>query len=142
VIIVDTNVVSELLRPAPEERVRSWVRNRSRRTLVITAITVAELLRGIDQLPKGRRRTKLEDGVDGLLTVFDDQVLPFDNDAAFAYADVVDERLRAGRPIDDADAQIASICRSRRVPLATRNTRDFELTGIDLIDPWAGETVR
>lgn len=136
-IVLDTNVFSELMRPSPAGSVVSWAREHPRRTLYITALTVAETLRGIDRVPTGRRRNVLEDGADGLLSAFHGQVLPFDHDAAFAYADVVDGRVRIGRPIGEVDAQIASICRARSLPLATRNTKDFELTGIDLIDPWA-----
>jgi hypothetical protein len=73
---------------------------------------------------------------------FHGQVLPFDYDAAFAYTDVVDGRIRNGRPIGEVDAQIASICRARSVPLATRNTKDFELTGVELIDPWVVDPSR
>lgn len=136
-IVIDTNVVSELLRHEPSERVVSWLREQPRQGRFIASVTVAELLQGIDQLPAGRRRTKLEEGVDAVLLSFEGKVVPFDNAAAFAYADVVDARVRAGRPIDVADAQIAAICRSREVPLATRNTKDFELTGVELIDPWS-----
>lgn len=135
-IVLDTNVFSELMRPSRADPVASWARGHPRRTLYITALTVAETLRGIDRVPTGRRRTALEDGADGLLAAFHGQVLPFDYDAAFAYADVVDVRVRNGRPISEVDAQIASICRTRSAPLATRNTKDFELTGVELIDPW------
>jgi toxin FitB len=137
VIVLDTNVFSELMRPSRADSVASWARDQPRRTVYITALTVAETLRGIDRVPTGRRRTALEDGADDLFAAFHGQVLPFDYDAAFAFADVVDARVRNGRPISEVDAQIASICRARSVPLATRNIKDFELTGVDLIDPWA-----
>lgn len=137
-IVLDTNVFSELMRVHPDESVRTWASGQERRSLFVTSLTIAEVLQGIDRLPMGRRRRTLEREADLLFVGFDRQVLPFDNDAAFTYADVVDQRVRAGRPIDGIDAQIAAICRSKDMPLATRNTKDFEHTGIDLVDPWGG----
>jgi predicted nucleic acid-binding protein len=139
VIVLDTNVVSELMRRDPDPLVRAWMSSHPRRSRFLTSITVGEVLRGIDRLPNGKRRRTLEEKVEDILAVFADLVLPYDNEAAFAYADVVEARSRAGRPISECDAQIAAICRHRGAPLATRNVKDFELTGVELIDPWHAE---
>ena len=137
-IVLDTNVLSELMRRAPAERVVEWVDDQDPRTLAITAVTVAELLYGVARLPAGARKDELASAVRALVREdFSDRVEPFDGVAAEHYADVVAERERRGRPISAADAQIAAICRRSDATLATRNTRDFEATGVEVIDPWA-----
>ena len=135
-IIVDTNVVSELMKASPDPVVRDWVRARRGRELCTTAITLAEIRYGIERLPPGRRKDLLGGVAEDLFAAFDDQVLAFDSAAAKQYAAIVASRERAGRPIDGFDAQIASICRTLNAGLATRNVRDFADTGIDVIDPW------
>jgi predicted nucleic acid-binding protein len=139
VIVVDTNVVSELMRPRPSHAVRQWVVDNSDRGLVTTAITVAEIAYGIERLPDGRRKSLLRDTADSIFTVFEDQVLPFGAEAAQHYATIVSARDRAGRPVDGFDAQIAAICRQHDSPLATRNGSDFEGLEIGLIDPWLAD---
>jgi predicted nucleic acid-binding protein len=137
VIILDTNVVSELTRLAPDLGVISWLDSLSAEETAITAITAAELLYGVRRLPDGRRKIELSDAVHALIDAdFRDRVEPFDVLAADQYADVVTGRARAGRPISTADAQIAAICRVRKATLATRNTADFTGAGVDLTDPW------
>jgi len=136
VIIVDTNLASELMKPSPDAAVRDWVRARPGDELSTTSITVAEIRYGIDRLPAGRRRDLLKETADDVFAAFADRVLPFDAAAATHYPVIVTRRDRAGLPIDGFDAQIASICRTHRATLATRNLKDFEGTGIDVIDPW------
>ena len=135
-IVVDTNVVSELIRPAPATVVQEWVRGHDARQLCTTAITVAEVRYGIERLPDGRRKDLLRAAAVEIFEMFAEQVLPFDLAAAGEYALVVSQRDRLGLPVNGFDAQIAAICRVRRVPLATGNLADFEKTGIEVINPW------
>jgi predicted nucleic acid-binding protein len=137
VIVLDTNVISELTRRVPEPAVISWLDSWPATEVVTTAITAAELLYGIAMLPRGHHKTALSAAVHGLLADdFHGRVLPFDDRAAPQYADIVSGRDQLGRPIGIADAQIAAICRASCAELATRNTDDFEDTGIELINPW------
>lgn len=136
-IILDTNVISELTRQAPTPGVMSWLDSLSAADVATTAITAAEMLCGVARLPSGRRKTELAAAVDGLLSDdFRGRILAFDEPAARRYADIVTARERVGRPIGAADAQIAAICRATDAALATRNTDDFAGTGIELINPW------
>lgn len=135
-IILDTNVVSELMRPEPAPQVAGWIRRRDRRELRMTAITLAEIRYGIARLPDGRRKQVLRDAADDIFRAFSDQVLPVDEAAAEQYAVIASTRERAGKPIAGFDALIAAVCRSRGAALATRNLPDFDGTGIDVIDPW------
>ena len=135
-IVVDTNVVSELMRVTPAGAVVGWIRARRAGELFTTAITVAEIRYGIERLPSGRRQDLLRTTADGAFAAFDDQVLPFDGAAALHYASVVTRRDEAGLPIDEFDAQIAAICHANGARLATRHRRDFVGTGIDVVDPW------
>ena len=135
-IIVDTNVASELMKPRPDPVVVDWVRAHTGRELCTTSITLAEIGYGIERLATGRRRDLLKAIADDVFAAFEDQILPFDAAAASRYAEIVTRRDRAGLPIDGFDAQIASICRTHAATLATRNLKDFRDTGIDVIDPW------
>lgn len=135
-IVLDTNVVSELMRPSPATQVVTWLRRQEGGSLRTTAITVAEIRFGLARLPAGRRATELQRLADDVLAKFPAQVLPFDAGAAALYGGLAAERERAGRPIDALDAQIAAICRLRTASLATRNAKDFVHTGVDLVDPW------
>lgn len=136
-IVVDTNVVSELTRKAPAPQVISWLDSLAAGEVSTTAVTAAELLNGVARLPDGRRKTELSAAIRGLLGVdFAGRVLPFDAPAASRYADIVAHRERLGRAIGIADAQIAAICGTAGATLATRNTGDFRETGIELVDPW------
>jgi hypothetical protein len=136
-IVVDTNVISELTRQAPAPEVVAWLDSLAADEVATTAITAAELLDGVQRLPDGRRKTELAAAVHGLLSDdFQGRVLAFDEPAASRYAAIVTRRERLGRTIGVADAQIAAICRDIGATLATRNTDDFEETGIDLINPW------
>ena len=135
-IILDTNVVSELMRPEPDPGVASWVRSRDRHELRTTTITLAEVQYGIARLPDGRRKQVLLAAADDIFSTFADQVLPVDTAAAEQYAIIASSRERAGKPIAGVDALIAAVCRSRGAALATRNTSDFDGTGIEIVDPW------
>jgi predicted nucleic acid-binding protein len=137
VIVLDTNVLSELIRPQPDERVVAWLDSLDATAIATTAITAAELLYGVERMPSGRRKDQLSQAVRGLID--DDlqgRVEAFDAAAAAHYATLVNDRDAAGRPISAADAQIAAICRKLAATLATRNTADFDGTGIELLDPW------
>ncbi|MGB6454637.1 MAG: type II toxin-antitoxin system VapC family toxin [Streptosporangiaceae bacterium] len=135
-IILDTNVVSELMRAEPAPQVASWVRDRDRRELRTTAITLAEVRHGVARLPDGRRKQVLLAAADEIFSTFADQVLPVDTAAAEHYAVIASDRERAGKPIAGFDALIAAVCRCHSAALATRNVSDFDGTGIEVIDPW------
>ena len=138
-VLLDTNVVSELMRDSPAPEVLAWVDNQPSRELFVTAITEAEIRTGVAFLPEGARRRGLLDAVERILgDLFADRVLPFDSNAAHAYAEVAAARRTAGRPISQPDCQIAAIAIARGMSVATRNVRDFFDTGIQVIDPWAG----
>jgi len=137
-IVLDTNVLSELFRPRPDEQVVDVIDRWPRPEVFLTAVTVAEVRVGIARLPTGRRKAELFEATERVLgNRFDRRVLPFDLDSAAFYADLVADRFRAGRPISTADGQIAAICRQHGSTLVTRNTRDFEDMGLELIDPWS-----
>jgi predicted nucleic acid-binding protein len=137
VIILDTNVISELARQIPDSGVLAWLDSQEIAEVATTAVTAAELRYGVARLPDGHRKRELAVVIREILTEdFYGRVLLFDERASVRYADVVTGRERIGRPIGVADAQIAAICRDSGAILATRNTADFEETGIELIDPW------
>ncbi len=135
-IVVDTNVVSELMRSSPSEIVREWFLQQDSRELRISSITVAEILYGIERLPSGKRRKELSDVALGIFGGFTEQILPFDVLAATHYSMIVASREEQGNPIGGFDAQIAAICRSCEAQLATRNEKDFVGVGVSIINPW------
>ena len=135
-VIVDTNVASELMRPAPAQAVRDWVSSQAAGELCTTAITVAEIRYGLARLAEGRRKDRLQAAADEVFTTFSEYILPFDASAAVHYALIVSHRDDIGIPIEGFDAQIAAICRARGAALATRNVKDFRGTGVDITDPW------
>mgnify|MGYP002631769747 CR=1 FL=1 len=136
-IILDTNIVSELLRPSPEPKVEAWLAAQNGAEVFLTAVTEAELRYGVAILPEGMRRAAIADAVEGmLLEDFRDRVLPFDSLAAASYAMIDSQRRRAGRPISQFDCQIAAISRVHDAAVATRNAAHFEGCGIGVIDPW------
>ena len=136
-IILDTNVISELLRPAPEPKVEHWLSAQDGLNVYLTSISEAELRYGLAIMGSGKRRAALVDAVDRILREdLAGRILPFDSDAAQSYATIAAARRAAGRPIAQADCQIASIAHSRGATVATRNTPDFEGCEIDLINPW------
>ncbi|MGC8511520.1 MAG: type II toxin-antitoxin system VapC family toxin [Acidimicrobiales bacterium] len=135
-IIVDTDVISEMMRREPDPKVLAWTAAAGR--LHTTAITLAEVGYGIARLPVGRRRDHLTAIAAQVFADFDDVVVAFDARAAHLYGGIVARRGEVGRPITTSDAQIAAICASRSARLATRNTADFDSTGISVINPWNG----
>ena len=137
-IILDTNVLSELMRPSPAASVLRWFAVQPASGVFITTITEAEILYGLEVTPKGKRRTNLQFAIGTIFGEdFADRVLPFDSDAARAFALIAASRRALGRPIAQLDAQIAAIARSRSGTLATRDAHDFEHCGIPLVNPWA-----
>jgi predicted nucleic acid-binding protein len=137
VIVLDTNVISELARQVPDPGVLSWLDSLEVSEVATTAVTAAALRYGVARLPDGYRKQELAVVIRGILAEdFHGRVLPFDERASARYADIVVGRERMGRPIGIADAQIASICRDSGAILGTRNVADFEDTGIELINPW------
>jgi predicted nucleic acid-binding protein len=137
VIALDTNVISELARRVPDSAVLAWLDSLEAADVVTTAVTAAELRYGVARLPDGHRKRELAAVIRGILMEdFQDRILPFDERASVRYADIVISRERTGRPIGVADAQIAAICSDLGATLATRNTSDFEETGVELINPW------
>jgi len=137
VIVLDTNVVSELMKPAPAAEVARWVAGQPATMLYTTSVSQAEVLHGIALLPAGKRRGALEVAAEAMFDEdFGGRVLPFGGEAARAYAQIAANRHRAGRPISQFDAQVAAIASSARFAVATRNVRDFEGCGITLLNPW------
>ena len=142
-IVLDTNVLSELMRPQPSPAVLAWfaAQQRAGTPLLTSSVTQAEILLGIALLPAGRRRAALADAAAGLFAedFGPSGCLPFDAAAAADYAALVAARTAAGRPVSTEDAQIAAITLSQGLALATRNGRDFAgMAGLDSHDPWAG----
>ena len=137
-IILDTNVLSELMRSAPEPAVLAWLDKQASQSVWITAITLFESRLGLDLLPAGRRRKALEQAFDQLLALdLENRVLPFDSQAAAHAAGLAAQRQRAGRPVDMRDTQIAGIAQARRATLATRNVQHFEGLTVAVVNPWA-----
>jgi toxin FitB len=140
VIVLDTNVVSELMRPEPAAAVLDWVDRQPGAEIYLSAITVAELLYGVARLSDGQRKVDLAERIEALLSDdFEHRIAPFDETAAAHYADIVIHRERTGRPISTADAQIAATCRSHGALLATRSVADFADTGVVLVNPWMSD---
>jgi toxin FitB len=136
-IVLDTNVLSEFMRPQPNGRVVTWLKQQTRSNLFTTAVTRGEMLYGVLILPEGQRRTRMHQEVEAIFAVdMAGRVLPYDEAAADAHAAVATARRVQGRPVEQSDAMIAGIARSHGATLATRNVRDFEGCGIPLIDPW------
>ena len=136
-VLVDTNVVSELIRRLPNPAVGSWAATHALHDLFFSAVGEAELRYGAAILAAGRRRETLMADIDQMLReAFKERILPFDSQAAREYADIAAVRRSAGQPIAPADGQIAAIARSRNMAIATRNVRDFKGIDIQVVDPW------
>lgn len=142
-IILDTNVLSEMLAPAPSPVVERWLAAQSPASVFTTTVTKAEILYGIGILPEGKRKQALAAAIGAIFSEdFAGRVLPFDEAASDHYARLAAHRRHIGRPISQFDAQIAAIAASRGAELATRNVPDFEETGIKIVNPWIGGSVR
>jgi predicted nucleic acid-binding protein len=136
-IVLDTNVLSELMKAAPYVRVTEWVAKQTAAELCTTAITEAEIFFGIELVAKGKRREGLLAAAEAMFAEdFGGRILGFESDAARAFSKIAAQRRSLGRPISHANAQIAAIAQVRRAALATRNVTDFEGCGIDVVDPW------
>lgn len=136
-IILDTNVVSEPLKPAPSQAVLDWLDRQAPETLYLTAVSLAELLAGIETLPQGRRRLELEQAMARqVLPLFERRILSFDAKAAEAFGKVRAGAQAVGNTMGFADGAIAAIATAQGFVLATRNVRDFKGVGVGLIDPW------
>jgi len=136
-IIIDTNVVSELMRARPDPAVLAWFAERDADTLFLTAISEAELRTGAAILPAGQRRDHLVGAIDAMIDQdFAGRILPFDSPAARSYAEIAAVRRTVSKPIMDADCQIAAIARACEAAIATRNVKDFDGCGINVINPW------
>ena len=136
-ILLDTNVISEPMRAAPERRVVAWIDAQPFETLYLSAITVAELRAGVAQLPRGRRRTGLDEDLEQrVLPLFTERILPFDADCTVTYAQLKESMRRAGQSIAAADGYIAAIAMTHGLAIATRDTAPFAACGLEVIDPW------
>jgi len=135
-ILLDTNVVSEAMKPEPNAAVLNWLDEQAAETLYLSSVTIAELLFGIGALPAGRRKGNLTAALDGLLALFDGRVLSFDTSAARRYADLAVKARSAGRGFPTPDGYIAAIAASHGFAVATRDTSAFDAAGLAVIDPW------
>jgi predicted nucleic acid-binding protein len=135
-IVVDTNVLSEVMKPSPAPAVVVWLAGVELEGLFTTVVNEAEIRLGIELLPNGRRKRELQEAAERIIALFDIRILSFDSMATQYFAQIVAGRRRMGQPIDDLDAQIAAVARSHHMALATRNVLDFHGTGIKVLDPW------
>jgi toxin FitB len=136
VIVLDTNVVSEAMKPEPHPAVRAWLNEQAAETLYLSSVTLAELLFGIGALPAGKRKNLLGRSLDGLLALFKDRVLPFDTGAARHYAELAVAARAAGQGLPVADGYSAAIAVSRGFAVASRDTGPFAAARVSVIDPW------
>jgi len=136
-IILDTNVLSETMKPVPAAEVLQWLASQPAARLFTTSISQAEILYGLEIMPKGKRRAALQTEAEAMFEEdFAGRILPFDADAARLFPHIAASRRALGHPIVQADAQIAAIARSRGASLATRDAGDFESCGVTLLNPW------
>ena len=137
-IILDTNVLSALMRTEPDRAILSWLDRQPAESIWLTSVTIFEVRFGIELIAPGRRREQLESAFARMLRDdFQDRVLPFDQSAGEEAASLAAQRQRSGTPVDFRDTEIAGIVLTRRASLATRNLRHFRDVGVGLIDPWA-----
>ncbi len=136
-IIVDTNVISELMKHTPSSAVIAWIDQQNITQLFITTVTIAEVAYGLRVLPEGNRRQLLEKAFNqAVLEAFSHRILPFDEEAAHCYGKIMAQRKKLGRPLSILDGQIASIAYTQGAIIATRNIRDFSDCGLQLVDPF------
>jgi hypothetical protein len=135
-IVLDTNVVSETMRPRPDPAVMTWLAAQAIQTLCLTTLTMAELLAGVEVMPLGKRRQRVAAALDALLAVYDGRILPFDPDAARHYGRLAAAMKRAGHGFPIPDGFIAAIAASHGYAVASRDASPFESAGLDVIDPW------
>ena len=135
-IVLDTNVVSEAMKPEPSATVRNWLDEQLVETLYLSSVTIAELLFGIGALPDGQRKTKLTAALEGLLALFEGKILPFDSGAARHYADLAVSARKAGKGFPTPDGYIAATAAFHGFAVATRDASALEAAGVTVIDPW------
>lgn len=135
-IVLDTNVISEAMRPSGDSNVLAWLNEQPVETLYLTTVTLAELLFGIGALPSGRRKEALASTLDGFRELFEGRLLAFDAPAAEAYADIANGARSKGKGLPTPDGYIAAIANSRGFSVATRDTSPFEAAGVAVINPW------
>lgn len=135
-ILLDTNVVSEAMKPEPHPAVRNWLNEQPAKTLYLSSVTLAELLFGIAALPAGKRKNTLESALDGLMELFGDRVLSFDPDAARHYAELAVTARTAGLGFPTPDGYIAAIAASRGLVVASRDTGPYQAVGLRVLNPW------
>jgi predicted nucleic acid-binding protein len=135
-IVLDTNVVSEAMKPSANPVVAAWLNKQVAETLYLSSVTLAELLYGIGSLPTGRRKDTLAGMLDGLLELFGDRVLPFDTEAARAYAQLAVSAGEAGKGFPTPDGYIAAIAVAHGFTVASRDTSPFKAAGVPFINPW------
>jgi predicted nucleic acid-binding protein len=135
-ILLDTNVISEAMKPAPERAVRDWLDAQAAETLFLSSVTIAELSFGIAALPKGRRRDNLTAALEGLLALFAARILPFDTAAAQRYGELAAKAPIAGRGFPTPDGYIAAIAATQGFVVATRDASAFAAAGLKVINPW------
>lgn len=139
-ILLDTNVVSEVMKMAPSSAVLEWLNNQDSRTLYVSTVTIGEIEYGLRILAVGKRRLQLKERFEQFISkAFAERVLAFDEAAARTYGDVMGIRKELGRPMSVPDGQIAAVARSSGLAIATRNVRDFEDCGVDLVNPFRSE---
>ena len=136
-ILLDTNVVFEAMKPEPAPAVRKWLDEQAAETLYLSTVTIAELMFGIGALPKGKRKDKLTAALDGVLGLFADRILSFDISAARRYAELAVRARAAGKGFPTPDGYIAAIAASHDFAVASRDTSAFMAAGLTVIDPWA-----
>ena len=136
-ILLDTNVVSEAMKPEPAAAVRAWLDAQAAATLYLSSVTIAELMFGIGALPNGRRKDKLTAALGGVLELFADRILPFDARAARRYAELAVRARAAGKGFPTPDGYIAAIAAAHDFAVASRDTSAFTAAGLVVIDPWA-----
>lgn len=135
-IVLDTNVISEAMKPEPHPSVRAWLNDQAAETLYLSSVTLAELLFGIGALPAGKRKDMLAQTLDGLMGLFRNRVLPFDSDAARQYADLAVTAKVAGQGFPTPDGYIAAIATARGFIVASRDMAPYKAAGVTVINPW------
>ena len=135
-ILLDTNVVSEAMKPEPAPAVRRWLDEQAAETLFLSSVTIAELMFGIGSLPKGKRKEKLAAACEGVLELFEGRILPFDTNAARRYGDLAVKARAAGKGFPTPDGYIAAMAASHYFVIASRDASAFTAAGLTVIDPW------
>lgn len=135
-ILLDTNVISEAMKPTPDPAVRDWLDEQAAETLHISSVTIAELAFGIGALPKGRRKDRLAQALEGVMALFGERILPFDTSAAWRYGDLAVRARAAGKGFPTPDGYIAAIAAVHDFAVASRDATAFEAAGLAVIDPW------